>query len=277
MVLNTDKDNKINKKPGWLLRLHVALAFLFLYAPIIILVIFSFNTDRRNASWQGFTFDWYVSLWHNEAILRALFNSLKVGLAASIIATIIGTLAAVGLSRYKFKGRSIIGKLVYIPLVVPEIVMGISILTLFVDLGITRSLITVILAHIAFCISYVIITVTTMAAKMNYELEDAAADLGATKWDTFRLVTLPQLYPGIISGALLSFTLSFDDFVITFLNAGVGCGTLPLAIHSMLKFGITPEINAISTILLISTFVMTIVLQWFYNKMDKQFSDSSKS
>lgn len=268
MILNTKNNNELHKKPSWLLKLHVAFAFLFLYAPIIILVIFSFNTDRRNASWQGFTFDWYISLLHNEAILRALLNSLKVGIAASIIATVIGTMAAVGLCRYKFSGKKIISNLVFLPLVVPEIVMGISVLTLFVDLGITRSLITVILAHIAFCISYVILTVTTMATNMNDALEDAAADLGATKWETFRLVTLPQLYPGIISGALLSFTLSFDDFVITFLNAGVGCGTLPLAIHSMLKFGITPEINAISTIMLICTLMLTLIIRWLHSKME---------
>lgn len=241
------------KKSPWLLRLHTLFVYFFLYAPIAVLVLFSFNTDRRNASWQGFTLEWYYSLFHNETVLRALGNSLKAGITATIISTVIGTMAAVGLSRFKFKGSGVIGKLVYIPLVVPEIVMGVSILTLFLSLGVKLSLMTIILAHIAFCIAYVTITVRTRIAGLNPILEDAAADLGATRWEAFRLVTLPQILPGIISGALLCFTLSFDDFVIAFFNAGVGSSTLPMTIQSMLKFGITPEINAISTIMLIAS------------------------
>lgn len=247
------------KKPPWYLRLHTLCVYLFLYAPIIVLVLFSFNTDRRNTTWQGFTLDWYFSLFQNETILRALGNSLKVGLCATFFATLIGSLAALGLSRYEFKGRGLVGSLVFIPLVVPEIVMAISILTLFLSLGVKLSLFTVILAHIAFCIAYVTITVRTRLAGLDPSLEEAAADLGATRWETFRLVTLPQIWPGIISGALLCFTLSFDDFVITFFNAGVGAGNLPMAVHSMLKFGVTPEINAISTIMLIFSISLMVV------------------
>lgn len=248
------------KHSPWFLRLHTLCIYAFLYAPIVVLVLFSFNSDRRNAVWQGFTLQWYYSLFQNEAVLRALGNSLKVGLCSTFFATLIGSLAALGLSKYKFKGRDLVGGLVFIPLVVPEIVMGISILTLFLSFGVKLSLMTVIMAHIAFCIAYVTITVRTRLAGLDPVLEEAAADLGATRFETFRLIVLPQILPGIISGALLCFTLSFDDFVITFFNAGVGSGTLPMAIHSMLKFGITPEINAISTIMLVCSIGMSIVV-----------------
>ena len=238
-------------KSSWLLRFHVLLTYIFLYAPIIVLVIFSFNSDHRNANWQGFTLHWYGNLMHNEAVQRALFNSLKVGLSSTLIATTIGTMAALALSRYEVPCHKLVGFLVFVPLVIPEIVMGISILTLYLSLSIPLSIYTVIFAHVAFCIAYVTITVRSRLAGIDPCLEEAAADLGATRWATFRLITFPQMLPGIISGALLSFTLSFDDFVITFFTAGVGSGTLPMTIHSMIRFGITPEINAISTIMLV--------------------------
>ena len=237
-------------KSSWILRLHVLLAYIFLYAPIIVLVVFSFNSDHRNANWQGFTLHWYYSLMHNEAVQRALLNSLKVGLTSTVIATAIGSMAALALSRYEVPCHKLVGFLVFVPLVIPEIVMGISILTLYLSLSIPLSVYTVIFAHVAFCISYVTITVRSRLAGIDPSLEEAAADLGATRWATFRLITFPQMLPGIISGALLCFTLSFDDFVITFFTAGVGSGTLPMTIHSMIRFGITPEINAISTIML---------------------------
>lgn len=255
--------SRANHKPAsLLLRLHTLLVYAFLYAPIIVLVVFSFNSDRRNASWQGFTIDWYFSLMHNEAIQRALLNSLQVGLISTAIATLIGTLAAIALSRHRLPGHDLISSLVFVPLVVPEIVTGISILTLFLLIGQKLSLLTVILAHVAFCISYVTISVRVRLAGMDPSLEEAASDLGATDWEAFRYVTLPQIIPGVVSGALLCFTLSFDDFVITFFNAGVGCGTLPMTIHSMLKFGITPEINAISTIMLVCSVSLMIIYGW---------------
>ncbi len=254
-------------KSQWLLRLHVTLTYLFLYAPIIVLVIFSFNSDHRNANWQGFTLDWYVRLTQDEAIQRALFNSLKVGLSSTLIATVIGSMVALALARYTVPAKDAVNFLVYLPLVIPEVVMGISILTLYISLSIPLSLYTVILAHVAFCTAFVTITVKTRLAGMNSSLEEAAADLGATSWQTFYLVTLPQIMPGVISGALLSFTLSFDDFVITFFTAGVGSSTLPLAINSMIRFGITPEINAISTIMLaLSLTIMCAVKLYEYRK-----------
>ncbi len=255
-----------SRGPTWLLRVHALLVYAFLYAPIVVLVLFSFNSDQRNATWKGFTLHWYWRLFSDEAVHRALGNSLKVGLVATLVATLLGTMAAIGLSRHRFPGRGLVGGLVFIPLVVPEIVMGLSILTFFLTIRQTLSIYTVMLAHIAFCVSYVIITVRARLAGMDPSLEEAAADLGATPWQTFRLVTLPQILPGVISGALLCFTLSFDDFVITFFTAGVGAGTLPLTIHSMLKFGVTPEINAISTLMLVCTMTMMGLFTWMDRK-----------
>jgi spermidine/putrescine transport system permease protein len=247
---------------SWFLRAHVLLVYAFLYAPIVVLVIMSFNDDHRNASWKGFTLKWYGALLTDVHVQRALLNSLKVGLVATLVATLLGTMAALALSRHRFPGKGLIGTLVYVPIVVPEIVMGISLLSFFIALGLKLSLYTVMVAHVAFCISYVTITVRARLAGMDPALEEAAADLGATPWETFRLVTMPRILPGVVAGALLCFTLSFDDFVITFFTAGVGAGTLPLSIHSMLKFGVTPEINAISTLMLGCTMTLMALYAW---------------
>jgi len=242
------------QKPSpWWLRLHALTVYLFLYAPIFVLVLFSFNTDRRNSSWRGFTVDWYHELWQDELLLRALFNSLKVACLATLVSTVIGTMAALALSRYEFRGRETVGALAYLPMMVPEIVMGIALLTFFIKLGIQLSIVTVVLSHVVFSVGYVTVTVRTRLAGLQGNLEEAAADLGATPWTTFRLITLPRILPGIMSCALLAFTLFFDDFVITYFTAGIGATTLPLQIYSMLKFGVTPEINAISTIMLVFT------------------------
>lgn len=254
------------KPPPFWLRLHAFTVYLFLYAPILVLVLFSFNTDRRGNSWQGFTLEWYVKLWQDELLMRALGNSLKIALLSTAISTLVGTMAALALSQYRFRGRSTVGALAYLPMMVPEIVMGIALLTFFIKVGIQLSLWTVVWAHVAFSVGYVTVTVRTRLAGLSGNLEEAAADLGADPWTTFRLVTFPRILPGILSGALLAFTLSFDDFVITFFTAGVGAGTLPLKIYSMLKFGVTPEINAISTIML----VLTIGLLALWSRLENR-------
>lgn len=245
--------------PIWL-RLYALTVYLFLYTPILVLVLFSFNSSRRNSSWEGFTTSWYISLWHNESLMRALLNSLKVACLATFLSTVLGTMAALALSRHQFRGREAAGALAYLPMMVPEIVMGIALLTFFIKMGIQLSIATVILAHVAFSVGYVTVTVRTRLAGMKGNLEEAAADLGATPWQAFWLVTFPRILPGIMSGALLAFTLSFDDFVITFFTAGIGATTLPLAIYSMLKFGVTPEVNAISTIML--GFTICLLALW---------------
>jgi spermidine/putrescine transport system permease protein len=247
-------------RPGEkILKAHAFLVYCFLYLPILILIVFSFNQSQRSTVWQGFTLHWYFSLLNNAELLQSLKNSLIVGFAATLTSTITGTLAALALVRYNFRGRSFFDGLVFLPMLVPEIVMGVALLTLFVGFGIRLSLWTVILSHVAFCSSYVAITVRARLQGFTRSLEEAAMDLGADEWATFKKVSLPLMSPGILAGAMLAFTLSFDDFVVTFFNAGVGATTLPLKIYSMLKFGVTPEINAISTIMLILTFMLMVL------------------
>jgi len=252
---------EVKPSPLWL-KLHAFCVYLTLYSPIVVLVLFSFNQDRRNAVWRGFTLDWYQQLWANEGLLRALFNSLKIASLSTLLSTLIGTAAALALSRYQFRGRSAVGALAYLPMMVPEIVTGIALLSFFIKLGIRLSLATVVVAHVAFSVGYVVVTVRTRLASLSGNLEEAAADLGASPWTTFRLVTLPRILPGVISGALLAFTLSFSDFVITFFTAGVGATTLPLKIYAMLKFGVSPEVNAVSTIMLMITLMMLGIWSW---------------
>lgn len=232
--------------------------YLFLYAPIVILIIFSFNSSRY-AIWEGFTLDWYKLLLRDKLILGALKNSVIVAITATIVATIIGTLAALGMQRFQFRGKQGIEALFYLPVIVPEIVMAASLVIFFGFIRFHLSMTTVILAHIAFCMSYVIIVVRARLEGFDRTLEEAAMDLGANEFQTFFKITLPLIMPGILSGALLAFTLSIDDYIITSFVAGVGSTTLPLQIYSMVKTKVTPEINAVSTLLLIPTILLIIL------------------
>lgn len=243
------------------LRVHTWLIYLFLYAPIAILVLFSFNKTSQTAVWQGFTLEWYRSLAHNELILTAVRNSLVVGVAATVIATLFGTPAALALGRYEFRGKGLTRNLLYLPIIIPEIVVGAALVTFFGVVGLRLSLTTVILAHVVFSVSYVAIVVRARLSGFDRSLEEAALDLGARPLQTFWRVTLPLILPGIVSGALLVFTVSIDDYVITSFVAGVGATTLPLQIYSMLKVGVTPEVNAVSTLLLVLTIVLITVAQ----------------
>jgi spermidine/putrescine transport system permease protein len=237
----------------WWLRLHALLMYAFLYFPIAVLVLFSFNSDRRNVAWRGWTLDWYRALRDDASLQHAVANSLWVASVATLASVMLGTLAAMALARSRDPWIARVGLLVYLPMMVPEIVLGIGLLTFFVRLHWMLSIWTVAVAHVTFSVGYVTISVRTRLAGMDPTLEQAAADLGANPWSAFWLVTFPRLLPGIVSGALLAFTLSFDDFVVTFFTAGVGAGTLPLKIYAMIKFGVTPEINAISSLMLLTT------------------------
>jgi ABC-type spermidine/putrescine transport system permease subunit II len=234
------------------------LVYLFLYAPILILVIFSFNSSRY-AIWENFSLEWYRKAVQDELILRSIKNSLFVAVVATIISTIIGTLAALGMQRFQFKLKNAADGLFYLPVIVPEIVMAASLVTFFGFLRFTLSMTTVIIAHVAFCVSYVVIVVRARLEGFDQTLEAASMDLGANEFQTFFKVTLPVIFPGILSGALLAFTLSVDDYLITSFVAGVGSTTLPLQIYSMVKTKVTPEINAISTLLLIPTIILIII------------------
>jgi spermidine/putrescine transport system permease protein len=229
------------------------LVYAFLYAPIAVLVVFSFNSERQTAVWKNFTLDWYRVLFRDELIGHAVMNSLIVGMVATGVATVIGTMAGLALARHPFRGKGATMSLIYLPVIVPEIVVGAALVSLFGFIAMRLSLTTVILAHIAFSISYVALVVRARLAGFDRSIEEAAMDLGANRWQTFWRVTLPLIAPGVVAGALLVFTLSIDDYIITSFVAGPGATTLPLQIYSMVKTGVTPEINAISTLLLAVT------------------------
>jgi len=256
-------------------------AYFFLWAPILLLVIFSFNDSRTVTTWRGFTLQWYTNVFNNvvggesrfstDLMIQSFGNSIVVALFATVIATSIGTMVALGLARGQFPGKRILDGLLFLPVVIPEITQGISLLIFFnvildfingtfgtsAQLGFGF----IIIGHVAFNISYVAIVVRARLSDMNPKLEEAARDLGANEWRTFWRVTFPLILPGVIAGSLLAFTLSLDDFVITFFVSGVGTTTLPVFVYGLIKLSVTPEINAISTlILLISTILIGITM-----------------
>jgi spermidine/putrescine transport system permease protein len=231
-----------------------ALVYFLLHLPILVLVIFSFN-ESRYVVWTGFSLNWYRRLLERPDILDALKASMIVGLASTLVATTLGTLIALALGRHRFRGKTLFEGVLYVPIVTPEIVVGISLLILFAFLKIPLGLTTITIAHIAFNISFVVVVVLARIQGMDANLEEAAMNLGADEVTTFWKVTLPQLWPGILAGALLAFTMSFDDFVITFFVSGVGSTTLPLLVYGMVRRSIEPSINAISTLILIFTTV----------------------
>lgn len=235
-----------------------ALVYFLLHLPILVLVIFSFNASRY-VVWTGFSLNWYKRLLERPDILAALKASLIVGVCSTIVSTILGTLIALALARHKFKGRTVFEGLLYVPIVTPEIVVGISLLILFAAFKIPLGLSTITIAHVAFNISFVVVVVLARIQGMDRNLEEAAMNLGADEITTFWRVTVPQLWPGILAGALLAFTMSFDDFVITFFVSGVGSTTLPLLVYGMVRKSIEPSINAISTLILLVT-TLTIFL-----------------
>jgi spermidine/putrescine transport system permease protein len=245
----------MRKRPVWLW-IAAAAGYAFLYVPLAIVVLYSFNDSRLNAEWVGFTLGWYDKLFHNDDMLAAAGNSLVIALVASLVSTLLGTMAGVAMYRYKLKLLPI---LVLSPIAIPEILMGVSLLIFFVLLNFTLGLVSVAIAHIAFCIGFVAIVVRSRLAGMDESLTEAARDLGATPWNAFRYVTLPLIMPGVIAGALMAFTLSIDDFVITFFTAGAGTVTLPLQIYSMIKIAVTPEVNAVSTLLMLLTLALIII------------------
>jgi spermidine/putrescine transport system permease protein len=233
--------------------------FVFLYLPILILIIYSFNANRVVGVWTGFSTEWYVRLWHDRAVRDALVVSLWVAFWSTIISTFLGTLAALALERYRYRGKTLFDGVLYLPIIIPDIVMALSTLLFFVIASIALSRYTILIAHVAFNISFVAIVVRARLADMDDNLEEAAADLGANEWTTFRRVTLPLLMPGIVAGALLAFTLSLDDFVITFFVSGPGSTTLPVRVYSMIKFGVSPEVNAVSTLMFVGSTLLVVI------------------
>ncbi len=245
---------KIRRKKHFYLRnLFITLVFIFLFLPIVVLVLYSFNTSKMNILFEGFTIDWYVQLFENTNLLEAFKNTVLIALISTAVSTVLGTISAIGLKKFNFPGKGIIDKLIYIPIVMPEIVLGIALLSAFTLVKLDLGLFSVLLAHIAFSVPFVITSVRSSLDTLPKDFEEAAEDLGAGKFKTLFYVTLPLLKPGIVSGALLAFTLSLDDVIISFFTAGPGTNTLPLYIYSVIKTGITPDVNALTTLMLLIT------------------------
>ena len=242
----------------WGLGLFTGLFYVYLYLPIVVLVAFSFNTDRLNLFWQGFTWRWYLELFGDGRVALAARNTLIVALTSTLTSTVIGTLAALALQRYIFRLKAVSEPILYIPIVIPEVVMGIGLLSLYATMKMTLGLLTITLSHIAFSIPFVALVVRARLHGFDRSLEEVAMDLGANELNTFLRVTLPVILPGVLSGAMLAFTLSLYDFIITFFTAGPGWTTLPLLIYGMVKTHITPEINALSTIWVLTVFILLL-------------------
>lgn len=238
------------------------LVYLFLFLPIVVIVVNSFNatTSKPYLSWKGFTFDWYIKIWENSSLLDSFGNTIIIAAVSTILATVIGTLGAVGMYKYKFKGKGIIDGLLYIPVVIPEIVLGISLLTIFTNVNIPRGMLTLILAHVSFSVPYVIFNVRARLSGYDNSIEEASLDLGANRITTFFEVTLPVLAPGIAGGALLAFTLSIDDVIISYFVNGQ-TKTYPLKVMESIKSGVAPDVNALSTLILVGTVVLVVLTQ----------------
>ena len=251
------------------LRLWLLAVFVFLYAPIVILVVFSFNDSRRNIVWQGFTTDYYVLAAQNASLIEAFSNSLIIAFVSTILSTIIGALLALGLWRFRFPGRSALDGAAALPIVIPEICMGVALLVFFNRVGWPSgmpwplNLAPIIIGHVAFSFPFVAVVVRARMIGFDRSLEEASKDLGASEWQTFWNVTVPFMKPGLIAGGLLAMTLSLDDFVITFFTSGPGTLTFPVQVYSMVRFGATPEVNAASTILIVVTVLLTVIaVRW---------------
>ena len=234
---------------------------------LVLLVIFSFNESKLVTVWAGFSTKWYASLLQNEGILNAAWVTFRVAFVSSTVATVLGTMSGVLLARFGgFGGRTLFSGMVYAPLVMPEVITGLSLLLMFVALAIDRGFLTVTIAHITFSMCYVAVVVQSRLVSVDRSIEEAAMDLGCPPGRTFFLITLPVIAPAIVSGWLLSFTLSLDDFVITFFTAGPETVTFPVKIYSMVRFSVTPEVNAASTVLIAITLILTTIALWLQNR-----------
>ncbi len=238
---------------------YVGIIIFIIYAPIALLMIFSFNNSKAK-QWKGFTFKWYIDLLNDSSIQTAFYYTILIALISSLLATIIGTLAAIGIEKMKSLSKTIVMNLTYIPVLSPDIVIGISMMLLFATIKIPLGITTLILAHTTFCIPYVILSVMPKLKQLNYNIYEAALDLGATPIYAFRKVIMPEIMPGIISGAFIAFTLSIDDFVVSFFNTGPGVSTLSIQIYSMARRGVNPKINALSTLMFVVIMLLLVMI-----------------
>ncbi|HOA15174.1 MAG TPA: ABC transporter permease [Bacillota bacterium] len=256
----------VNKAGKWL---YAGLIYTFMYLPIVILIIYSFNNSRYRGNWEGFTLNWYVELFKDRSIMEALKNTIIIAVLSSVGATVLGTAAAVGIFSMKPKLKNFMVNLTYLPVTYPEIVIGVSLLALYVGIGLPLGLWSIVLSHITFCVPFVVIAVLPKLYQLNPNLEEAAMDLGATPSQAFWKVVLPEIFPGVMTGMLLSFTLSLDDFLISFFTTGSGVNTLAIKIYSMTKVGVTPKINALTTIIFFTIFILLLLIQGREKKVEK--------
>jgi spermidine/putrescine transport system permease protein len=245
------------------LPVFTGLAVLYLFLPIAVMIAFSFNdpAGRQNITWQGFTLDNYATIWGRPDVTGPMVNSLIVAVVATLISTVLGTLIGMALTRYDFRGRNGLNLLIFVPMATPEIIMGASLLSLFVSFGVQRDLTTIVIAHVMFNISFVVVTVRARIAGFNRSLEEAAMDLGADEWATFRRVTFPLIFPGILAAALLAFALSIDDYVITSFVAGRSI-TFPLWVFGVSRLGVPPEVNVLGTLIFVVALLFIAVQIW---------------
>lgn len=241
-------------------RFYLGLMFVFLYAPIVALIVFSFNDSKSRAKWEGFTLKWYQSMFNDPMIVKALYYTLTIAVLAAVISTLVGTIAAIGIHGMRRWSRGLIMNITYIPVLNPDIVTGIALMLLFILFRMRLGFMTLLLAHITFCIPYVIITVLPKLRQLNPHTFEAAMDLGASPMEAIRKVIVPEIMPGIITGFLLAFTLSIDDFVISYFTTGNGVTNLSITIFTMTKRGIKPEINAISTLMFVTVLLLLLIV-----------------
>lgn len=245
---------------------YLSLILGVIYLPIGVLVVNSFNAAKYGNKWGGFTWKWYEKLFKNDALIDAALNSLTVSIVAASVATVIGTLAAVALHRYSFKGKALLSSMVFVAMLTPEIVMAIALLIVFITLGITLGFVSLVIAHVTFCLPFVIVAVYSRLKDFDMRMLSAAKDLGASELRTFWEVILPLIFPAVLSGWLLSFTLSLDDVIVSAFVTGPSYEILPLKVYSMVKIGVSPEVNAISTLLLVISLLLVVASQLLIRK-----------
>ncbi len=244
--------------------------FAFLYFPIVSLIAFSFNDSKRNITWQGFTLKYYVKAFNNTALHEAFGHSMIIATTSTLVSTVLGTALGLALYRYRFPGKGPFEGWVHLPIMIPEVSMGVAMLAFFARIDMPLGLFTITVSHIAFSIPFVAVVARARMAGFDHALEEASRDLGATEWQTFWNVTFPYMVPGIVAGALLAFTLSLDDFVITFFTSGPGSTTFPIKIYSMVRFSVTPEVNAASTVLIVITLTLTVTAMVIQSRMGRR-------
>ena len=271
--MSLSKKQKRQRREDIIGALYSILIYSVLYIPVLVMMIFSFNDQRYNYYWNGFTSQWYSKLFSNSAVIGSHWYSVIIPVLATVISVTIGTIGALGLRKYEFRGRKFINNMLYIPIIVPEIVMAVALLIIFMKIGIALGMGTILIGHCTFCIPYAVVTIKGRISGDGYSMEEASMDLGANRIQTFLRVTLPSIMPGVMSAAFLSFTLSIDDVVMSNMLAGAKNSTLPVLILSMNKTGVTPDVNALTTIMILiiaAAMILNNSIKHALNKRNKK-------